>query len=64
LLARLSALRAESRTGLSSRIRAQVREIVPQYQWAPPENTRGIPVPLLTEPQTRYRRTALASGSD
>jgi FlaA1/EpsC-like NDP-sugar epimerase len=63
LLSRLAVLRSESRTGISSRIRATVKEIVPQYQWAPPDHVRNIPVPLLTEPQN-YRRHALSQGHD
>jgi FlaA1/EpsC-like NDP-sugar epimerase len=64
LLARLAVLRAESITGLSARIRAKVKEIVPQYQWAPPDNGHRIPVPLLTEPQIYHRHTALSHGND
>jgi FlaA1/EpsC-like NDP-sugar epimerase len=39
LQAHLHALRAENATGVSERIRAKVKEIVPQYLWTPAEQS-------------------------
>jgi len=47
----LSALRAECLTGISVRIRASVKEIVPQYRWTPPQETQGLPAALLAARQ-------------
>jgi FlaA1/EpsC-like NDP-sugar epimerase len=49
----LSALRAECLTGISVRIRAAVKEIVPQYQWTPPEESHRLPAAPLAG-QRRY----------
>jgi FlaA1/EpsC-like NDP-sugar epimerase len=49
LLAQLTALRAEMLTGVPARIRAKVKEIVPQYQWAATEGARRIPAPQPQE---------------
>ncbi|MGA2349838.1 MAG: nucleoside-diphosphate sugar epimerase/dehydratase [Terracidiphilus sp.] len=51
LRARLSALRGECLSGISVRIRACVKEIVPQYQWIPPQNNQGLPAALLAGQQ-------------
>lgn len=59
LLARLVELQAESLTGVSARIRAKVKEIVPQYQWTPPNHSPQLPAPILTGPQMSHRHTAL-----
>ena len=45
LRVRLSALRAECLTGIPVRIRASVKEIVPQYRWTPAEERQRLPVP-------------------
>jgi FlaA1/EpsC-like NDP-sugar epimerase len=50
LQAQLTALRAASLTGMSDWIRAQVQEIVPQYQWVAPEPARPMPAPSTKEP--------------
>jgi FlaA1/EpsC-like NDP-sugar epimerase len=46
LLAELTALRAESLTGVPARIRAQVKQIVPQYQWTAPKEATHVPALL------------------
>ena len=46
LSAQLAALRAEGLTGVSTRIRAMVKEIVPQYQWTMPELGRRVSAAL------------------
>jgi FlaA1/EpsC-like NDP-sugar epimerase len=48
----LSALRAECLTGISVRIRASVKEIVPQYQWTPLKGSLHLPTALLTGHQS------------
>jgi len=49
LQAQLRALRAESATGVDTRIRAKVKEIVPQYQWSPIEDMQKKPVLAMRE---------------
>jgi len=51
LSAQLTVLRAECLTGVSTRIRAMVKEIVPQYQWA--ELEAGHPIPAVQAGITR-----------
>jgi FlaA1/EpsC-like NDP-sugar epimerase len=52
LLQLLAELRAESATGIPDRIRAQVKEIVPEYLWVPKEeDDLLVPAPLLHESQ-------------
>jgi FlaA1/EpsC-like NDP-sugar epimerase len=54
LRVRLSTLRAASLTGSSIRIRASVKEIVPQYQWSPPEESQLAPAAPLAG-QRRFK---------
>ena len=64
LVDQLRELRAESATGISDRIRAKVKEIIPQYQWGPETSTPRVPEAVLHEKQ-RYGATApLASAND
>ncbi|HEY1896433.1 MAG TPA: nucleoside-diphosphate sugar epimerase/dehydratase [Terracidiphilus sp.] len=49
LLQLLSELRAESATGIPDRIRAKVKEIVPEYLWVPRESDVHVSAPLLHE---------------
>jgi FlaA1/EpsC-like NDP-sugar epimerase len=50
LLAHLEVLRAESVAGVPHRIRAEVKEIVPQYQWQQTEDSQDFPsqVPAIS----------------
>ena len=52
LSAQLATLRAECLTGISVRIRATVKEIVPQYQWAPPEIDPRSAAPIAATART------------
>jgi FlaA1/EpsC-like NDP-sugar epimerase len=71
LSAGLTALRAESLTGMPARIRSQMKKIVPQYRWTPPDDTILQPIGWQNdEPLTTYStsfeltansRTTLAS---
>jgi FlaA1/EpsC-like NDP-sugar epimerase len=51
LLQLLAELRAESATGIPDRIRAKVKEIVPEYLWVPRESDVHLSAPLLHESQ-------------
>jgi FlaA1/EpsC-like NDP-sugar epimerase len=51
LLHLLAELRAESATGMPDRIRAKVKEIVPEYLWVPTEGEVHVHAPLLRESQ-------------
>jgi FlaA1/EpsC-like NDP-sugar epimerase len=51
LLQLLAELRAESSTGIPDRIRAKVKEIVPEYLWVPKECDVHVPAPVLHESQ-------------
>jgi FlaA1/EpsC-like NDP-sugar epimerase len=44
LLAGLTALHAESLTGIPARIRARMKEIVPQYMWTAPNDANLQPI--------------------
>jgi FlaA1/EpsC-like NDP-sugar epimerase len=46
----LQSLRAETATGVADRIRAKVKEIVPQYAWTPPAPTRKVPALVPLDP--------------
>jgi FlaA1/EpsC-like NDP-sugar epimerase len=50
LLAHLEVLRAESAAGVTHRIRAEVKEIVPQYQWQQTNDSQEVPsdVPAIS----------------
>jgi FlaA1/EpsC-like NDP-sugar epimerase len=57
LRSRLIELRAASLTGVSARIRAKVKEIVPQYQWTPPvDNPYGRGAHLVELPSYQGKR--------
>ena len=64
LQAQLQALHAECATGVPERIRSKVKEIVPQYQWAPVEGSYRIPVKLVKEPLIAHVGAALSSATD
>lgn len=49
LLQLLAELRAESATGIPDRIRAKVKEIVPEYLWAPKEGDVHVAAPVLND---------------
>jgi FlaA1/EpsC-like NDP-sugar epimerase len=64
LQAQLQALHAECATGVPERIRSKVKEIVPQYQWAPVEDSYRVPVKLVKEPLIAHVGAALSSATD
>jgi FlaA1/EpsC-like NDP-sugar epimerase len=64
LVQHLAELRAESATGISSRIRSKVKEIVPEYQWAPKEAEVRVPAPLLVKPHVFRGHVPLANAND
>jgi len=64
LQAQLQALHAEYATGVPARIRSMVKEIVPQYQWAPAEDSHRKPVQMVKEPQMAHVGAALSSATD
>jgi hypothetical protein len=63
LLGQLTALRAEGITGVSARIRAMVKEIVPQYQWAPADEDHRVPAPFPAVARPYHVHAALSHGS-
>jgi FlaA1/EpsC-like NDP-sugar epimerase len=58
LLHLLAELRAESATGIPDRIRAKVKEIVPEYLWVPKAGDVLVPAPVLHDSQAVRRATA------
>jgi FlaA1/EpsC-like NDP-sugar epimerase len=60
----LNALRSECATGVTARIRAAVKGIVPQYQWTPPANDRKNVVEGCMEPVIPLMGVALATASE
>jgi len=64
LQAQLQALHAESATGSPERIRSKVKEIVPQYQWEPAEESHRKPVQTAKEPVMVHVGAALSSATD
>lgn len=54
----LAALHAESSTGISARIRAQMKQIVPQYRWTTPGVTIRCPALLSVDSQEKDLQTA------
>jgi FlaA1/EpsC-like NDP-sugar epimerase len=60
----LAELRAESATGIPDRIRAKVKEIVPEYLWMPKEGDVLVPASLLHESQLFGDRVPLANAND
>jgi FlaA1/EpsC-like NDP-sugar epimerase len=58
LLQLLAELRAESATGIPDRIRAKVKEIVPEYLWVPKAGDVRVPAPVLHGSQAVRRATA------
>jgi len=64
LQAQLQALHAECATAAPERIRSKVKEIVPQYQWEPAEESRRKPVLAAKEPAMVPVGAALSSATD
>jgi FlaA1/EpsC-like NDP-sugar epimerase len=64
LRSHLKALQAECVTGIPIRIRACVKEIVPQYQWAAPVDLDRIPANLLADAQRYKAHTALSNANN
>jgi FlaA1/EpsC-like NDP-sugar epimerase len=64
LQAQLKALHAECATASSDRIRSKVKEIVPQYQWSPAEESHRKPVQAAMEPQMVHVSAALSGATD
>jgi FlaA1/EpsC-like NDP-sugar epimerase len=64
LLQLLAELRAESATGIPDRIRAKVKEIVPEYLWVPKEGDVLMPVPVLHESQLFGEPVPVANAND
>jgi FlaA1/EpsC-like NDP-sugar epimerase len=58
LSGQLAALRAECLTGVSSRIRAMAKEIVPQYQWEPREIEPRIAPSIAAKVRTQPARVS------
>jgi FlaA1/EpsC-like NDP-sugar epimerase len=64
LLQLLAELRAESATGIPDRIRAKVKEIVPEYLWVPKAGDVRVLAPLLQESQLFGDQVPLANAND
>jgi FlaA1/EpsC-like NDP-sugar epimerase len=64
LLQLLAELRAESATGIPDRIRAKVKEIVPEYLWIPEGGDVLVPAPLLNESELFGDPLSVASAND
>jgi FlaA1/EpsC-like NDP-sugar epimerase len=64
LLQLLGELRAESATGIPDRIRAKVKEIVPEYLWTLGEGDVDVSAPLLNEPQLFGEPLPVANAND
>jgi FlaA1/EpsC-like NDP-sugar epimerase len=64
LQAQLQALHAECATGAPVRIRSKVKEIVPQYQWAPAKDSYRMPIKIVKEPLIAHVSAALTSATD
>jgi FlaA1/EpsC-like NDP-sugar epimerase len=64
LQAQLQALHAECATGTSARIRSKVKEIVPQYQWAPAEDSQQKPVQTVKESPITHVSAVLSTATD
>jgi FlaA1/EpsC-like NDP-sugar epimerase len=64
LLQLLSELRAEIATGNPERIRAKVKEIVPEYLWVPKEDEVLVHASLLHDSQLFGEQVPLASAND
>jgi FlaA1/EpsC-like NDP-sugar epimerase len=64
LLQLLGELRAESATGIPDRIRAKVKEIVPEYLWSLSEGDVDVPAPLFNESQLFGEPVPVASAND
>jgi FlaA1/EpsC-like NDP-sugar epimerase len=64
LQSQLKALRAECGTGSSVRIRSQVKEIVPQYQWAMAEDDYKFPVVSVLNATNGHVSPALSNATD
>jgi FlaA1/EpsC-like NDP-sugar epimerase len=60
----LAELRAESASGIDDRIRSKVKEIVPEYLWAPKEKEVQVSVPLPRETEVNSDCILIASGND
>jgi FlaA1/EpsC-like NDP-sugar epimerase len=64
LLQLLAELRAESATGIPDRIRAKVKEIIPEYLWVLEEGDVRVPTSLLEESQLFGEPVPAASAND
>jgi FlaA1/EpsC-like NDP-sugar epimerase len=64
LLAHLEVLRAESVAGVPDRIRAGVKEIVPQYQWQQTSDSQEFPSEVPAIPPLNVFDVALANAHD
>ena len=64
LLAHLEALRAESVAGVPHRIRAEVKEIVPQYQWQQTDDSQEFPSEVPAISPLNVFDIALANAHD
>lgn len=64
LLEHLEVLRAESVAGVADRIRAEVKEIVPQYQWQPADGKVEMPAETHPVSQRYILDRALANAHD
>jgi FlaA1/EpsC-like NDP-sugar epimerase len=64
LLAHLEVLRAESVAGVADRIRAEVKEIVPQYQWQQTDGKVEMPAEMHQVSQRYILDRALANAHD
>ncbi len=64
LLQLLAELRAESATGVPDRIRAKVKEIVPEYLWVRKEDEVHVPASLLHDSQLFSEQVPLANADD
>jgi FlaA1/EpsC-like NDP-sugar epimerase len=64
LLQLLAELRAESATGIPDRIRAKVKEIIPEYLWAPQEGDVHVSAPSLNESQLFGDPMPVANAND
>ncbi len=64
LQTQLNALRSECATCVPARIRTQVKEIVPQYQWFRSVDDRKSPMKIAMDPAIGLAEVALTAASD
>ena len=64
LFEHLTELKAECASGILDDIRSKVKEIVPEYQWAPEGSGLCVPAPLLQDAQNYGEQLHIANAND